>query len=171
MIAKLLLMIAKIATILEKSFFSSRIFCFFRKLRKEPTSFRSFYESLGEPRKLQDSLGKPRRTQEALGKPRKAGLGEPRRLQESLGKPRKAQNFLEPPRTTQNRLEPPRTSQPTPLSLSSFFSIHFQAWRFVFRKLCFCALKAMLLECERAPFELRLLSSLTLQRYNKVFRA
>ena len=151
MIAKLLLMIAKIATILEKSFFSSRIFCFFRKLWKEPTSFRSFQESLGEPRKLQENQGKPRRTQEALGKPRKT--------QEGPELPRTALNCLELPRTSQNFLELPRTAQPTPLSLSSFFSIHFQAWRFVFRKLCFCALKAMLLECERAPFELRLLSS------------
>ena len=55
--------------------------------------------------------------------------------------------------------------------LFDFFSIVRQMCRFAFRKLCFCALKGMLLECKRAPFELRLLSSLTLQRYNNVFIA
>ena len=52
------------------------------------------------------------------------------------------------------------------VGVSTIFSLARQMCRFAFRKLCFCALKGMLLECERAPFELRLLSSLTMQRYN-----
>ena len=50
--------------------------------------------------------------------------------------------------------------------VSDFFSLVRQLCRFAFQELCFCALKGKLLSCERSPFELRLLSSLTLQRYN-----